>query len=81
MLSCVCLSETPWTVVLQAPLFMEYSRQGLLEWVAVSYSRGSSRPRDPTQVSFTAGRFFTILAAKEALRPTVYFYFSVYSFY
>ena len=31
-----------------------------LEWVAISFSRGSSRRKDPTQVSSTAGRFFTI---------------------
>ena len=28
-----------------------------LEWVAISFSRGSSRPRDRTQVSCIAGRF------------------------
>ena len=31
----------------------------ILEWVAISYSRGSSQPRDRTQVSCIAGRFFT----------------------
>ena len=31
----------------------------LLEWVAIPFSRGSSRPRDETQVSCTAGGFFT----------------------
>ena len=31
----------------------------VLEWVAISFSRGSSRPRDRTRVSCTAGRFFT----------------------
>ena len=31
----------------------------ILEWVAISFSRGSSQPRDGTQVSCTAGRFFT----------------------
>ena len=30
-----------------------------LEWVAISFSRGSSQPRDQTQVSCTAGRSFT----------------------
>ena len=30
-----------------------------LEWVAISFSRGSSWPRDWTQVSCIAGRFFT----------------------
>ena len=31
----------------------------ILEWVAVSFSRGSSEPRDRTQVSHVAGGFFT----------------------
>ena len=32
----------------------------ILEWVAISFSRGSSQPRDRTWVSCTAGRFFTL---------------------
>ena len=32
----------------------------VLEWVAISFSRGSSRPRDPTRVSHTVDRHFTI---------------------
>ena len=32
----------------------------ILEWPAMPSSRGSSQPRDQTQVSFIAGRFFTI---------------------
>ena len=31
----------------------------ILEWVAFPFSRGSSQPRDPTQVSHIAGGFFT----------------------
>ena len=31
----------------------------ILEWVSVLFSRGSSQPRDGTQVSHTAGGFFT----------------------
>ena len=31
----------------------------ILEWVAISFPRGSSRPRDRTHVSHTAGRRFT----------------------
>ena len=31
----------------------------ILEWVAVPFSRGLSQPRDGTQVSCIAGRFFT----------------------
>ena len=38
----------------------------ILEWAAISSSRGSSRPRDQTRVSCTAGRFFTAWAAREA---------------
>ena len=38
----------------------------ILEWVAFASSRGSSQPRDWTQVSHTAGRFFTSWATKEA---------------
>ena len=52
-LSCVWLLATPWTVV-----------HGILqtripEWVAFPFSRGSYQPRDRTQVSRIAGRFFT----------------------
>ena len=35
-------------------------------WVAMPFSRGSSQPRDQTQVSCIAGRFFTIWATREA---------------
>ena len=38
----------------------------VLEWVAISFSRGSSWPRDWTWVSRIAGRYFTIWAAREA---------------
>ena len=41
----------------------------VLEWVAVLFSRGSSQLRGWTQVSCTAGRFFTIWATQEALSP------------
>ena len=34
----------------------------ILEWIAISFSRGSSQFRDWTQVSCTADRFFTIWA-------------------
>ena len=38
----------------------------ILEWVAFPFSRGSSQPRDRTQVSHIAGRFFTSWATREA---------------
>ena len=40
----------------------------ILEWVAISFSRGSSWPRDRTPVSRIAGRHFTVWANREATR-------------
>ena len=37
------------------------SQLRILEWVAISFSRESSQPKDQTWVSCIAGRFFTIL--------------------
>ena len=42
---------------------MDYTVRGILqarilEWVVFSFSRGSSQPRDQTQVSWITGRFF-----------------------
>ena len=34
-------------------------RARILEWIAILFSRGSSRPRDQTQVSCIIDRFFT----------------------
>ena len=53
-------SVTPWTVAYQAPLSMGILQARILEWVAMPSSRGSFQPRDQTQVSHIAGRFFTI---------------------
>ena len=57
VLSCVQLFATLWTVVHQASLWIFPAR--ILEWVAISLSRGSFLPRDETGVSCIAGRFFT----------------------
>ena len=38
----------------------------ILEWVAISFSRGSSQPRDRTQVSCIGGRCFNLWATREA---------------
>ena len=40
----------------------------VLEWVAISFSRGSSQLRDWTLVSCIAGRHFTIWATREVLK-------------
>ena len=50
---------------------MDYMVHGILqarilEWVAIPFSRGSSQPRDQTQVSHIAGGSFTSWATREA---------------
>ena len=47
---------TPWTVALLCP---GISQARILEWVAISFSRGSCWPRDRIWASCIAGRFFT----------------------
>ena len=44
----------------------------ILEWVAISFSRGSSWPRDQTRVSCILSRCFTIWATREAHRMTLF---------
>ena len=55
---CLTLCNKDYTVhgILQATI---------LEWVAVPFSKGSSQPRDHTQVSHIAGGFFTSWATRE----------------
>ena len=38
----------------------------ILEWVAIPFSRVASWPRDWTQISCIAGKFFTLWATREA---------------
>ena len=62
-------SESRW-VVSNSWDPMDYRVYGILqarivEWVAFPFSRGSSQPRDQTQVSHIAGRFFTNWAIRE----------------
>ena len=61
MLGCfsrIWLFATPWTVACQAPIHGILQAR-ILEWVVISFSRGSSQPRDGTRVSCTSGRIFT----------------------
>ena len=45
--SVMSASVTPWTVAHQAPLSIKARTR---EWIAIPFSRGSSRPRDGTPV-------------------------------
>ena len=53
-------------VTQSCPTLWDPIQVGILEWVTFSFSRGSSQPRDRTQVSRIAGRFFTSWATREA---------------
>ena len=81
-LSHVLLFATLSTIAHQAPLSTEFSR----EWIAIPFSRGSSRPTNWTQVFCITGRFFTIWATKEAHYKTMLtilimlYYIPYYSF-
>ena len=52
-LSRVWLFATPWIIVFRT------LQARILEWAASPFSRGSSQPKDRTQVSYVAGGFFT----------------------
>ena len=67
----VCVCELLSRVRLFATA-MDFSLLGfsvqtrILEWVAISFSRGSSRPGDRTGISCIAGQFFINWAMREA---------------
>ena len=50
----------------QAPLSMGILQARILEWVAMPSSRGSSQPRNWSQISCVTSRFFPLWATKEA---------------
>ena len=51
---------------------MEILQARILQWVAMFRSRGSSQPRDQTQVSHFAGEFFTLWVTREALFHVIF---------
>ena len=62
---------TPWTVVCPAPPGSPVpgiSQARILEWVAIPFSRGSSQPRDRTQVSCTGRWILYCLSHQGSLR-------------
>ena len=52
----------------------------ILEWVAISFSRGSSQPRGRTQISCIGVRCFNLWATREApgANPKPYIFLSLY---
>ena len=51
----------------------------ILEWIDISFSRGSSWPRDQTQVSHIAGKHFTIWASRGAVIMNWIFHLDQYT--
>ena len=62
------MSDSLWPVNCSPPSSSVHGflQARILEWVAISFSRGSSWPRDRTQVSYIAGRCFNLCATREA---------------
>ena len=57
---------SPMNCSLPGSIVYKILQARILEWIAVPFSRVFSQPRDQTQVSHNAGRFFTIWANREA---------------
>ena len=68
LLSCVWLFAIPWIIAYQGSPIHGIFQARLLEWVAISFSRGSSWPRGRTCVSCIAGGFFTPHVMREEQR-------------
>ena len=66
LVSRVQLFVTQWTVTRQAPLSMGILQAWILEWVATSYSKGSSLLRDQTHISCIGRGILNHWATKEA---------------
>ena len=52
------------------------SQARILEWVTISFSRGSSQPRSRTQVSCIAGRFFTVWVTRDKNQRSIFCFWS-----
>ena len=67
LLSCVQLLATIMGCSLPGSLVHRFFQTSVPEWVAISYSRRSSQPRNQTWVSRTTGRRFTVWATRQAI--------------
>ena len=74
----VQLFVTPWTSSLPGSSLHGILQARVLEWVAISFSRGSSQPRDQTPVSRIPGRRFNLWATGEAPRRPVNIFMALF---
>ena len=66
--SCLTLCE-PMNCSLPGSSVHGISHVRILEWVAISFFRGSSQPRSQTHISCLAGKFFTTETQGESPSP------------
>ena len=71
-LSHVCLFATPWTT--PGPSVHGVLQAIILEWVAISFSRGSSQARDRIHISCTGGWILYHWAIRKALKGFDYLF-------
>ena len=68
---------TPWTIARQAPLPIGFPQARLLEWMAISYSKGSPNPGiEPVSLGSPAlaGGFFTTEPPRKPLIKSTSYY-------
>ena len=80
LFSCVMTLCNPMDCSLPGSSIHGIFQARVLEWVAISFSRGSSRPRDRTQVSHIEGRHFTHWANQESPRRSFNYHVSPLDF-
>ena len=77
-LSCVRHFMTHWAVAHQAPLSMGILKARILEWVVISSSRESSRPRNQAVSPASPALQADSLPAEPSGKPCVYIYICIY---
>ena len=83
LLSHVQFFVIPWTIDLRAPLSMGFFQARILEWVAISSSKKSSKPRYWTHTScvpYIWGKFFTTAPPKKPVHNNTQSKFSLVVF-
>ena len=67
-LSCVQLFATPWTIAFQASPSVGFSRQEILDWIAISFSNRKYKGLNIT-LSFFSSVQFSCSVVSDSLRP------------
>ena len=79
LLSRIWLFVTPWTVACQASLSMGFFQARILQWVPISFSTGSSQPRDQIWVSCVSCTGRLVLSPQSHLGSHIFCLVKTYS--